>query len=656
MKSLIYSILRPLRGFSIKVTARRIIATTFKYAFTGFLIALFITIFDILLEAGLRPGSWRLNTFTDTLRFLAEDCAVNFLLIIIISTLVLLVLLLWKAFKSRSQRQTPVPWPYTFGTAAALLTVFILAVQLKTTILPDFNNLKTKVVLILVACSLPFLLFFYGFTGRLITKKYTRKYFKAITFIVAVLGGITVIAGFILQTNPQKHVESTAVPPGTPNVLIIVIDALRRDFVSYYDDEYAETPNIDDLAAKSVVYTDAYTNAPWTIPSIYTMFTSRYPIVHGAPDRRQGNDKLPLLSEILKNDGYETEAYLANSVMDSRTGLTRGFDRYITYTDYPLLSGFKRSTLYLCIKYYRARRYWTGNADTTRWLTDILCRRLETRRKRPFFIWAHYLDPHGPLTPPIEYVNCEPSLRDKANLLIENQKHGKLRIRKNQKKEVIALYAAEAEYVDDSLAPVFETMKREGLLANTLIIITADHGEELFERTRYGHAKTHNPEVMRIPLIIYVPNSPHQVYAYPVALIDIMPTVLDYVGLDAPDTASGRNILDLVGTEPSGFDEKCVFFSGAGFKEAWFVSVCSPPYMLTRRSSKGDYKYTFSDMRIKTGDLVIQEPPSELFTLYKTTLDDWAEATETEATDLGETQEFLLDRSRKEELKAMGYF
>lgn len=656
MKPQIYSILRPIQRSGIKVAAKRVVATALKYAFTAFLIALFITIFDILLEAGLRPGSWRLNTFTGTLRFLAEDCTVNFIIIIIISTLALSVLLLWKAFKNKSRRQTPVMWPYTFGTAAALLTVFILGVQLKTTILPGFNHLITKIVLVLVICSLPFLSFLYGFAGRLITKKYARKYFRAITFIVAVLGGITVITGFILQTNPQKYIESTAAPPGTPNVLIIVIDALRRDFVSYYSDEHAETPNIDGLAAKSVVYTDAYANAPWTIPSIYTMFTSRYPIVHGATDRRQGNDKLPLLSEILKNHGYETESYLANSVMDSRTGLARGFDRYIIYADYPPLSGFKRSTLYLCLKYYRARRYWTGNADTTRWLTDMLCHRLEIKRKKPFFIWAHYLDPHGPLTPPMEYVNCEPSLREKANLLIENQKHGKLRVRKNQKKEVTALYAAEVEYVDDSLAQVFETMKRKGLLANTLIIITADHGEELFERTRYGHAITHNPEVMRIPLIIYVPNLSHRVYAYPVALIDIMPTVLDYAGLDVPDTVSGRNILTPVGTETPDFAEKCVFFSAAGFKVARFVSVCSPPYMLTRKGTKGDYKYTFSDIRIKTGDLVIKEPPPELFSLYKTTLDEWAEATEKEAAGLGETPEFLLDRSRKEELKAMGYF
>lgn len=625
----------------------------------AFFTGIAVTLFDVGLNVGVRRGFYRISGFVDGVRFFAQDGVVNVVIVTVISFVIFVSVLCLRFLLKRSYNYNVLPWPFVFAMSATVVLVFLAAVQMKAGVLSRLLGPKTIKVTLMLLSSVPFSVLLITFIGRGVVKLYARKKFKIVTAVTALFVVIVIASGFTLAPEPvTKVVTDGSTTINAPNVLIIVIDALRRDYVSFYCDDYAYTPNLDKIAADSIVYTDAYANAPWTIPSVTTMFTSKYPSVFGADVARCGNERSPTLAEVLKAYGFKTEAYSANIVPVPEMGFARGFDRYVTYCDFPPLMAFKRSTLYLSIVLYKEHNYWTGKGDTTRWLTEKLCDRLKDKRGRPFFIWAHYLDPHGPLTPPTEFISGDPSFKDEAVLLMERQKLTGVNDINKDRGMVASLYRAEVEYVDCSVGEVFKTLEGEGLLSDTMVIITADHGEELFDHGRYGHAVNHNVEVMAVPLIIYAPDIRPGRSDYPVSLIDLMPTVLSYVGADIPEGVSGRDMLSLVGTEPSDFQDSCVFFDQVSLRggKTGLKSVYSSPYLLTRVGD-GDYTYKFVDTRIIDGaDDVIDNPPSEQFEQYKTVLEEWTETIEEEAIESGTGIETEIEPARLENLKRLGYF
>jgi len=632
------------------------IKTVLNFLMAAFFTGVAVTLFDAGLNIGVRRGFFRISSFADGVRFFAQDGVVNVVIIAAISLVALVFVFCIRLLLKRPGTFNNLPWPFIFALSAALVLVFLAAVQMKAGLLSRLLGPKTIKVMVMLISSIPFSVLLFTFVGKGVIKLYARKSSKVVTGVTASLIAIVIVYGLALAEEPVTEVateESTTID--APNVLIIVIDALRRDHVSFYCGDFANTPNLDRIAADSIVFTDAYSNAPWTIPSVTTMFTSRYPSVFGADVANCGNGRSPTLAEVLNAYGYVTEAYSANAVPVPEMGFARGFDRYVTYCDFPPLMAFKRSTLYLSISFFKGYNYWTGKGDTTRWLTETLCSRLEEKRSRSFFIYAHYLDPHGPLSAPVEFISGDPAFKEKALSFIERQElKGTSSIREGRSM-IAPLYKAEVEYVDGSVGEVFKSLEEEGLLSDTMVIITADHGEELFDHGRYGHAINHNVEVMAIPLIIYAPGVQSEVSDYPVSLVDVMPTVLSYVGADIPNPVSGRDVLSLVGTEPADFRSSCVFFDqvllcGA---ETGLKSVYSPPYILTRVGD-GDYKYKFVDTRINDGGDVVDNPPSEQFDLYKAILEEWIESIEEEATDTG--IEIEIEPARLESLRKLGYF
>ena len=627
----------------------------YYYLVTIYLISVAITLLDGALNILLYNRLGRIQGFIDGLNFFAEDGVVNFFLTLIISSVILLVVLLSIVFFRRRFRFSVFPWPFIFGTSAAILAVFILTAQLHLVVLEGTYRTETKIITLLLISTIPFCAFIFTLLGRLIIKRFTGRRFRIVANTMVAIGTTLIIVGFLSHVKRQSDISN--LPDEAPNVLIIVIDALRRDHISYYGNGFVNTPNLDKFASKSVVFTDAYANAPWTIPSMYTMYTSRYPTVHGADYTHRGSEKLVTLSEVLRGDGYETEAYLATPMLGFEVGLDRGFDRYVMHEDILPLIWFKRSLVYLLMRRYKSFDNWTGRADTTGWLTNILCDRLKTKRNRPFFIWAHYIDPHGPLKPPIKYALDKSPFKEKGKAFTQKRIKRRIRYTKANKDMLISLYRAEVEYVDDSLGEVFRTLEEEGLLNNTLVIITADHGEEHFEHGRYGHTKTHYTEVMAIPLFIRAPEVPPAVCDYPVSLVDLMPTVLSYTGAGIPDKVSGRDILCSVGTESAKFEKSVVFFDQTGECNPILKSIYVSPYILSRRGNK-EYQYEFIDTRrIKEApEDIIEDPPAELFVQYKTALDEWVKVIEEEAAAVERSEEVKLSASKREQLKAFGYF
>ncbi|MCP4231757.1 MAG: sulfatase, partial [bacterium] len=371
--------------------------------------------------------------------------------------------------------------------------------------------------------------------------------------------------------------------------MIISFDTLRRDHISYFADNGQLTPNLDEFAYDSIAFENAHTTSPWTVPSMYSMHTSSYPSVHGTDLGKRGNDNLKTTAELLRENGYTTEAYVTNYILRKELGFDKGFERYIEPEDIEYLSYFRRSTIYAFI--IRLRYYeFSDKRRYTEWLTNKLCRRLKTKNGQPFFIWAHYMDPHTPFSPPDKYIENIRKIPAFKPSLVSKWKFNESEVRIASR-----LYKAEVSYIDDSFAQILQVLENERLFDNTLIIVTADHGEEFFEHGEFGHGKSHYNEVMAIPMIVHAPNTESKTTKYPVSLLDVMPTVLSYAGINVPPQAKGRDLLELTDKKPSVFDQEPVFYD----QTRWDLTMKSAhiyPYTLIR-TGEDDFTYEFVDIR-----------------------------------------------------------
>jgi arylsulfatase A-like enzyme len=546
-------------------------------------------------------------------------------------------------------------WGFIFGPALTFLVLLTVAVPVNISALPNFMNpisLITNAIMLLIALALvvPVSLVCVSlaeFSGN-------RTVIGLAYGIIGVVA-LSIITGLV-AFKPGGRIPAAEKIDG-PNVIIITIDALRQDRVSAYDSGYVRTPHLDAFASRSIRFDEACANNPWTIPSMFTMLSSRYPTVHGADLTHVGNEDVVMLAEILKSHGYETEAYVANQILYGELGFKRGFDRYVEFGDIVPLLAFKRTTVYRFFKRIRdtVLPYYTNveAKDSTEWLTDRLVSSVSGGR-RPFFVWAHYLDPHTPLTPPREYVEGTPEFVDEAVRLGLLYSTDEENLTSDDRPWLVALYEAEVRYVDAQLKRVFDALEESGLYDNSIIVITADHGEEFFEHGRYGHGKTHYDEVVSIPLIIYVPGGEPGVSHYPASLVDVMPTVLDYVGADAPSDMSGESLLPALSGDALKTGDKFIFIDRTS-TDRYLKSARLYPYTLTR-SGPSDYTYDMRDNRVHSDpDDRVENPDNKLFDYYRTALDDWATETDAEAKTTGETAEIGIDAERREKLKGLGY-
>ncbi len=326
-------------------------------------------------------------------------------------------------------------------------------------------------------------------------------------------------------------VARPAAPPGLPDVIIITIDALRADKVGPRADGVTLTPNIDRFAKDAFVFASCRAQASWTSPSLGTLHTGQYPMVHYATADRPLGTSQPTLAGILRHAGYDTKAVVANRLCHRSSGLARGFDDYLYWDQSKLVraTGYDETYFYyLENRIYEKRNTRVGVKDNhTTVITDHLVRILGQKRRRPLFLWAHYLDPHCPYSPPPAYVAAE------DRRFLDKVWHGD----KTKADLLERFYDGEVRYVDDELARVFAVMPK-----NALVVISSDHGEEFWEHGRYDHGKTLYEEAIRIPLVVRYPDRVGGLLDPPVGLIDVAPSIMGYLGLDVPPSMQGRDI------------------------------------------------------------------------------------------------------------------
>jgi len=333
-----------------------------------------------------------------------------------------------------------------------------------------------------------------------------------------------------------------------PSIVMITIDTLRADAVSWYNPNTPATPGIDSLAGDATVFLGAYSASSWTVPSVISLMTGVPAMVHlvgsgGGPLPAE----IPTLAERLRNAAYYTAAIVDNPLLDPELGFFRGFEEYAPMTEYwPEVESFGRRLL---------RRWLPGGfrEPGTPAVTAEVRSWLEQNRDRDFFLWIHFYDPHVPYAPPARLMPPG-TVPEKIGVQFNQQNEVRqgMKLTSRERDWVRELYLSETRYVDEQVGAVLATLKALNLYDEALIALTSDHGEEFWEHGGYEHGHTAYEEVVRVPLIVKLPGSTSiTTVDSPVSNHHLMPTILEQAGVRAGDQCSSpASLSQLWGNEP----------------------------------------------------------------------------------------------------------
>jgi arylsulfatase A-like enzyme/Flp pilus assembly protein TadD len=331
-----------------------------------------------------------------------------------------------------------------------------------------------------------------------ISEKRPKKIFIlcVIPFFIAIIG---IGLYFLLSPSSQQVKRNSEL-----NILLVTLDTTRADRIGSYGYERAETPNLDQLALNGVRFANAYCQVPLTFPSHCSLMTGTYPIfhlVHNNGFYYLAPDYLTL-AEVLKNNGFETAAFVSSFTVDSRFGLNQGFDVYDDKVlEKQVLKNFASERT--AEKVFSAFSSW-----------------MDKNFSQKFFCWLHFFDPHSPYDPPSPY----------------------------KEKYAERPYDGEIAYMDFYVGKTMDMLRQKNLLDSTFIILAGDHGEALGEKNEEDHGLYIYDVTMRVPLIFYSPNYlPQGLILEPrVRLIDIMPTILDMLNIPSGGEVQGTSLLPYI--------------------------------------------------------------------------------------------------------------
>ncbi len=328
----------------------------------------------------------------------------------------------------------------------------------------------------------------------------------SLLFETELLGSARDAYSMAVWSRPTVYAERAAAP--RPNLILLSIDTLRADHLTSYGYERDTAPKLREwFEGAGVIFENTVAAATTTGPSHMTMFTSLVPTVHGIAERPGVRTPPPLtLAEVLRANGYTTGAITEDGPLHARWGFSRGFDSYAENksADVMLPEGHVAATF--------------GKAEA--WL--------RRQADKPFFLFLHTFEVHYPYTPPARYAALFGAAERIAGLPPDYAPE---------------LYDREIRYVDDQLDALLRKLQKAGLLDDTVLIVTSDHGEEFLEHGYIGHGGNLHPEVLRVPLLIRGPGIPGgRRIAAPVGHTDLMPTILALLGIESPAVTMGRNL------------------------------------------------------------------------------------------------------------------
>jgi len=457
--------------------------------------------------------------------------------------------------------------PELFLIAFYLFVGVLILVGLRVeSIIEDYSRKTVYLQESVIACLAVFMgvicISIFGFFLSKFLKNSTSKAPISVGFIISVLilgaaysfvkvnGNVAKAADVFkpvekISSKTSLNTNSPLLDLGKTNVVLITIDTLRADHLSCYGYKRNTSPNIDNLAKKGIIFTKAETQKTSTAPSLASVLTGTYTnrhLVNRNGVSLQGfNITLP---ETLKKYGYKTATFLSNPVLGNRFGFRQGFDYFGDLSD--LNKDFKEDELV-----------------ESRQLNKMIIPWLEKNYGQKFFLWIHYRDPHSPYIVPAEYerlyVGDELYGKHKnKNIKIGDSYFGEIKhnVVLNGSTDIdyyISQYDAEIKFNDDSIGELFDVFEQLKLFENTLIILTADHGESLGEHNYYfSHGDNAYEPTSWVPLIIYHPLLPEgKVVSNVVELVDIYPTIVNLLRLYVEPQVQGKSLLPIINNDQS---------------------------------------------------------------------------------------------------------
>jgi choline-sulfatase len=351
------------------------------------------------------------------------------------------------------------------------------------------------------------------------------------------------------------------------NAIIYLVDTLRADKLRPYNPATrVRTPGLDRFVEAASTFVSAQTQENWTKPSVATLLSSLLPWEHTATgDTSVLPQSVELLPEILEDRGYHTGCFIANGYVSDRFGFRQGWATYRNY----IREGRRTPAQYV-------------TSDVIGWLD-------ERPQDQPFFLYVHMIDPHVPYRPPSEFLamyDSAPyrgpvSFEEDATLL-ENVKSGRTRLGPRDRERLEALYDGEISYHDTHFNALLDGLERRNLLDETVIVFTADHGEEFWDHGSVGHGHNVYQELLHIPMFVHAPGLAAARVDEPVGLVDVLPTVLDALDEPLPEGVSGQSMLPLLASERSVAPRYAV----SGFMEGWRTILMGRYKLIHRTASR----------------------------------------------------------------------
>jgi arylsulfatase A-like enzyme len=410
--------------------------------------------------------------------------------------------------------------------------------------------------------------------------------------------------------GPRPLAHDLAARASNPkNLVIVSLDTLRADHVLGYGFPKPTTPNLDRLAAEGASFDQAYSHSPHTAQSHMSAFTSLYPSEHGVHNYSDGDatrldDRVPTLARILQASGYRTHAVVSGGNISGALGFDAGFDQYEELEN-------------------AARRVF---ARALKVLGEF--ERSTQVERAPFFLFVHTYEIHDPYVSGAEYheIFCDPDYRggvidsreelDRLTTGMGYQQAHRVywdavdRDRAEDIQRVRCLYEAGIRVADHHLGTLLDELTRIGLVEDTAIVVFSDHGEEFDEHGRFNHEQLYQ-ELLHVPLVVRLPGSKTAAGSRipdRVRLIDLLPTLTDYLGLPTPNHVQGASMLPLLRGEQETDRPVVAEYRKRGLSSLalgeWKL-ISRPPHVGQRRVELGRWAFQVERRR----------NPSELFHL-----------------------------------------
>jgi arylsulfatase A-like enzyme len=402
--------------------------------------------------------------------------------------------------------------------------------------------------------------------GRLV-----RLSFPAMALSLVVLTGLT----YERVTSAERRALALHPPakPGAPNVLLIVLDTVRAASLSLYGHGRPTTPNLERLARKGVVFTEARSTAPWTTPTHASMMTGRWPhelsVAMGVPL----DGTFPTLAEVLGREGYATAGFVGNIYYcNALYGMGRGFDRYedayenqtVSLFETVWSSGLGKRVIQLLGYPMKLDDGVTLLRKTAAMLNrDVLGWLAGRTAGQPFFVFINYYDAHTPYQfqgdpdprfgmaalPLSEHAEIEKRFWDLAEGKPVPADFTPERIINEGYNLLQDSYESCISYLDRQVGILVDEIERRGLMENTLVIVTSDHGELFGEHGLYSHGNSLYRREVHVPLLVIPPSrqSTAKIVKEPVSLREIPATVAEWVDLGPRNPFPGRSLTRFLG-------------------------------------------------------------------------------------------------------------